>query len=52
VPVSSANGFLTVQRGPDGRLVHVAADAAWLSAARQDQLERAVIEACRFETED
>jgi hypothetical protein len=50
--VSSANGFLTVQRGLDGRLVRVDVDAAWLSAARPEQVERAVIEACRFETEE
>lgn len=51
-PVSASNGFLTVQRGLDGRLVHVDVDAAWLSAARQDQLERAVLEACRYEPEE
>ena len=50
-PVSSANACLTVQRGPDGRLMHVDVDAGWLCAARPDQLERAVIQACRFGTE-
>ncbi len=49
-PVRSANGYLTVQRGHDGRLLHVDVDAGWLSAAQPAQLERAVIEACRYET--
>lgn len=49
-PVTSGNGYLTVQRGHDGRLVHVEVDAAWLGAARPEQLERAVVEACRYGT--
>lgn len=47
-PVLSANGFLEVQRGRDGRLLHVDVDAGWLSAVQPAQLERAVIEACRY----
>jgi hypothetical protein len=50
-PVSSDNAYVTVQRGPDGRLMHVDVDAEWLCAARPDQVERAVIQACRFVTE-
>lgn len=48
-PVTSGNGYLTVQRGRDGRLLHVEVDGRWLSAARPAQLERAVLEACHYE---
>lgn len=47
-PVTSTNGYLTVQRAADGLLLSVEVDAAWLSAARPQHLERAIVEACRF----
>ena len=51
-PVSSDNGYVTVQRGADGRLVDVSVDAEWLSGARPDQLARAILQASRFGKND
>lgn len=48
-PVSSDNGYLTVHRGADGRLLSVEADAEWLSSTRTAYLERAILQACAFE---
>lgn len=50
-PVTSDNGYLTMQRGRDGRLIGVSVDAEWLSAARPEQLERALRQASLFGTE-
>ena len=51
-PVTSDNGYLTIQRGPEGRLVDLTVDAEWLSAATADHLERAIVQAARFGSGD
>jgi len=51
LPVTSDNGYLTVQRGADGRLLSIDADEEWLSGARSHHLEQAIVQACRLGTE-
>lgn len=50
-PVTSDNGYLTVQRGADGRLLNIDVDAEWLSGARTHHLQDAILQACRLGTE-
>jgi hypothetical protein len=42
---SADNGYLTVTREEDGALVNVDVDAEWLSGARTDYLEAAIMQA-------
>jgi len=51
-PLSSDNGYLTIQRGADGRLKSVHVDAEWLSGARPQHLQQAVLQAIRVGTEN
>ncbi len=51
-PLTSENGYLTIQRGADGRLMRVEADAEWLSGARPQHLQQAVLQAIRLGTEN
>ena len=51
-PATSDNGYLTVQRAADGRLLHVDVDAEWLGGARPQHLQQAVLQACRLGTEN
>jgi hypothetical protein len=51
-PCTSENGYLTVQRGADGRLMGVQVDAEWLSGARPQHLQQAVMQAIRLGTEN
>lgn len=51
-PTTSENGYLTVQRGADGRLLGVDVDAEWLGGARAHHLQEAVLQACRVGAED
>ena len=44
-PRTSDNGYLTVQRGRDGRLVAVVVDEEWLGGARPEHLENAIVQA-------
>lgn len=50
-PVTSDNGYLTVRRGADGRMLGVDVDAEWLSGARTEHLQQAVLQAGRLGTE-
>ena len=45
VRVTSDNGYLTITRDQDGALLGVDADAEWLSAARAEYLEAAIMQA-------
>lgn len=47
-PRTSDNGYLTVQRGRDGRLVGVVVDQEWLGGARREHLENAIEQAMRL----
>lgn len=51
LPVTSENGYLTVHRRADGRLLRVEVDAEWLSGARPHHLQQAVLQAFRLGTE-
>jgi hypothetical protein len=51
LPGTSDNGYLTVHRRSDGRLLRVEVDAEWLGGARQHHLEQAVLQAFRVGTE-
>jgi len=51
-PVTSDNGYLTVQRGADGRLLRIQVDAEWLGGARTEHLQQAVLQAGRLGTEN
>jgi len=50
-PRSSDNGYLTVQRGRDGRLIGIVVDEAWLGGARPEHLENAIEQAMRLRTD-
>jgi hypothetical protein len=45
VRVTSDNGYLTITRDQDGALLGVDADAEWLSGARTEYLEAAILQA-------
>ncbi|GAA4375374.1 hypothetical protein [Nocardioides caricicola] len=51
-PLTSENGYLTIQRGADGRLLRVDVDPEWLSGARPQLLQQAVLQAIRLGTEN
>jgi len=51
-PVTSDNGYLTVQRAADGGLVALDVDAVWLSGVREEHLRQALLEALRFEASE
>ena len=51
-PTTSDNGYLTVQRGRDGRLVGVVVDEEWLGGARPEHLENAIVQAMGSEGRD
>lgn len=45
----SDNGYLRIQRGADGMLLVVDADAEWLAAARPEFLEDAIVQAADYD---
>lgn len=45
ITVTSDNGYLTVTREADGTLLTVDADVEWLSGAREEHLEAAIMQA-------
>lgn len=48
-PQVSENGYLTIQRAKDATVVSVVADPEWLSGARPENLERAILQAAHID---